>query len=181
MTPPAGPPSWSPQHKHIAEQTPTSKMSASNPITILVTVIDTLACPSAYLMPFSVELNLFTKLFAALYTVAVFCSMLYGLGRGIAEWAEWMLRRRPIRLNKQFKWVEPIVNATKDSGYAVWFVISCAGFSSFVAATFPISVPTIAYFFAEPEEEPKPKKAQQQPEYEDQQEQSKYRRGRTQY
>lgn len=107
--------------------------------------------------------------------------MVYGVGRGISEWAGWELHRKPIKLTKQFKWIEPIVNATKDCGYGAWFVLACAGSSGFVTATFPISVPVIAYFFAEPEEEAKPKKAQQQPLPQQEEEEEPVYRRRRQY
>ena len=89
--------------------------------------------------------------FAYLYIIAVWCAMAYGVITGFSEWSLFVDQRKPIKLAQKFAWVQGIVNAAIVAGYAVWYVIACAGSTTFVAATFPISVPVITFFFSEPD------------------------------
>ena len=89
-----------------------------------------------------------------IYTLAVFVSLIYGLGYGLDEWRIWMDTHKPVKLTKLFAWCEPIVNTSINAGYAVWHMLTCGISTTFVAATFPVSVPIITLFFSESDENP---------------------------
>ena len=87
--------------------------------------------------------------FVCIYSVAVFVSFVYGLTYGFSEWCSWMESHKPIKLNKRFAWSQAIVNTSINAGYAVWHMLTCGISTTFVAATFPVSVPVIAFFFSQ--------------------------------
>jgi hypothetical protein len=97
----------------------------------------------------TVSVGWIQRAFVYIYTLAVFASLVYGIVYGLNEWAIWMDSHKPIKLNKRFAWSQPIINTSINAGYAVWHMITCGISTMFVAATFPISVPVITFFFSE--------------------------------
>lgn len=83
------------------------------------------------------------------YLLAVGLSMFYGMYSGFSEWVNWMNNKTRIKLQKKTQWLEPIVNTTRNSGYFVWNVITYAISTTFIAATFLLSVPMLTIFFSE--------------------------------
>jgi len=83
-----------------------------------------------------------------LYIIGVLCVMFIDASAGISEWSYRAAQCKQIKLAPQFAWLQGIVNAVIYAGYAVWYSLTCDGWKTFVvAATFPISVPLIAFYF----------------------------------
>ena len=101
--------------------------------------------------PFSLMMLPYVGLIVNMYGLAVGLSLFYGMYSGFSEWVCWMENHKPIKLQKKTQWLEPIVNTTRNSGYFVWNVITYAVSTTFIAATFPVSVPMLTLFFADKE------------------------------
>lgn len=86
--------------------------------------------------------------FAYLYGGAIGLATLYGVKKGTQKWWEWKQERNYRKISIES--VESVVNIACDGGAWAFYVMACALTNAFVAATSPISVPLLLYFFEEP-------------------------------
>lgn len=83
-----------------------------------------------------------------LYSGAVFFASLYGIKKGTETWLNWKQTRVYRKISIDY--VESVINIACDGGKWAYYALLCATSNAFIAATCPISVPILLYFFEQP-------------------------------
>lgn len=97
--------------------------------------------------------------FMYMYGGTIGLATLYGIKKGTQKWWNWKQKRcyKKISIDS----VESVVNIACDMGVWSFYIIMCITSNVLVAATSPISVPIILYFFEEPAKIEKPAKIEE--------------------
>lgn len=80
-----------------------------------------------------------------LYFVLIVVGLFLGAVKGSQNFVDWLQTRSYRKI--EFENIEPIINIVCDVGQFIFLTASSAFASSFVAATFPISVPLLLHIF----------------------------------
>lgn len=86
--------------------------------------------------------------FTYLYGGAIGLATFYGVKKGTEKWWHWKQERTYRKISIDY--IESVVNIACDGGMWAYYILMCASSNAIVAATSPVSVPILLYFFAEP-------------------------------
>jgi hypothetical protein len=84
-----------------------------------------------------------------IYFGAIGLSTFYGIKKGIEKWWQWKQIRQYRKISIDY--IESVINTACDGGVLVYYILMCSSSNALVAATSPVSVPILLYFFEKPE------------------------------